>query len=108
MGTGGQGGTVWTVNMMATYFTPQNVTITEGDIVRWRLQEYATGANYQHSTVSTDTSGGAPLWDSGLLNLGGTYTRQFNTAGTYDYVCGAHSSMTGKIIVEAAGSGSST
>ena len=108
MGTGGQGGTVWTVNMMATYFTPQNVTITEGDIVRWRLQEYATGANYQHSTVSTDTSGGAPLWDSGLLNLGGTYTRQFNTAGTYEYVCGAHSSMTGKIIVEAAGSGSST
>ncbi|MCS5537354.1 MAG: hypothetical protein NZ770_04555, partial [Candidatus Poseidoniaceae archaeon] len=107
-GTGGQGGTVWTVNMMASYFTPQNVTITEGDIVRWRLQEYSPLTNYQHSTVSDDTSGGAPLWDSGLLNLGGSYTRQFNTAGTYDYHCGAHASMTGKITVEAAGSGSST
>ena len=107
-GTGGQGGTVWTVNMMASYFTPQNVTITEGDIVRWRLQEYSPLTNYQHSTVSDDTSGGVPLWDSGLLNLGGSYTKQFNTAGTYDYHCGAHSSMTGKITVEAAGSGSST
>ena len=109
IGTGGTGSMVYTVNMMATYFSPQNITITEGDSIRWRLKEYASGSNYQHSSVSNDTASGAPLWDSGALNLGSTYTRQFNTAGTYDYHCGQHpSSMFGTITVQAAGSGSST
>ena len=109
IGTGGTGSMVYTVNMMSTYFSPQNVTITEGDSIRWRLKEYAPGSNYQHSSVSNDTASGAPLWDSTPLNLGSTYTRQFNTAGTYDYHCGQHpSSMFGTITVEAAGSGSST
>ena len=72
IGTGGTGSMVYTVNMMATYFTPQNITITEGDSIRWRLKEYASGSNYQHSSVSNDTASGAPLWDSGPLNLGST------------------------------------
>jgi len=46
--------------------------------------------------------GGVPEFDSGLMNPGDTFTHQFLTAGTYDYVCQLHP-MLGRIRVNAAG-----
>jgi plastocyanin len=31
---------------------------------------------------------------------GGTYSKTFDVAGTYDYDCGPHPFMTGKVVVE--------
>jgi flagellin-like protein len=109
-GTGGSGGMVYTVNIMEGYFTPQNLTINEGDTVRWRLQNYSTGTNYQHGTVSNDTdANGVPLWNSGAMNLGATYTHTFDTAGTYEYKCTNHpGTMWGTITVSTGSTSSFT
>jgi flagellin-like protein len=110
-GSGGTGGLIYTVNMKESYFTPQNVTINEGDTVKWRLQNYSTNtANYQHGTISNDTdSNGAPLWNSGPMNLGATYTHTFDTAGTYNYSCTNHpTTMWGTVTVVAGATSSFT
>lgn len=107
-GTGGSGGMVYTVNIMAGYFAPQNLSINEGDTVKWRLQNYSSGTNYQHGTISNDTDGsGSPLWDSGAMNLGGTFTHLFTTAGTYNYSCTNHPTTMWGTITVASGSTSS-
>jgi glycosidase/plastocyanin len=73
-------------------FTPDNITIQVGESVTWANQGNA------HTVTSTQ----APVsFDSGNLNNGQSFTFTFTTAGTYDYVCTYHSSMTGTIEVEA-------
>jgi len=107
-GTGGSGGMVYTVNIMESYFSPQNLNISEGDTVKWRLQNYSAGTNYQHGTISNDTDGsGVPLWDSGAMNLGASFTHLFDTAGTYEYKCTNHPSTMWGTITVASGSTSS-
>jgi plastocyanin len=71
-------------------FSPDTVTIKVGQTVTWTNQDSAT-----HSVVALDGS-----WKSASLDNGGKFSRTFDTAGTYDYRCGFHASMTGKIIVE--------
>ena len=41
------------------------------------------------------TGGNVPDTDSG-----GSATRTFSTAGTYDYQCTRHSGMTGRVVVQ--------
>jgi plastocyanin len=71
-------------------FSPDTVTIKVGQTVTWTNQDSAT-----HSVVALDGS-----WKSASLDNGGKFSHTFDTAGTYDYRCGFHASMTGKIIVE--------
>ena len=61
-------------------FSPASVTIASGCSVTW-TQTSAT----KHTTTS-DTG----LWDSGQLGQNQTFTRQFNTAGTFAYHCSVH------------------
>jgi plastocyanin len=71
-------------------FTPNPITIARGCTLRW-----TNTATAKHSTTS-DTG----LWDSGLLSQNQTFTRQFNSAGTFTYKCTNHAgSMTATIIV---------
>jgi len=108
-GTGGTGGMVFTVNILANSFSPQNLSINEGDTVRWRLQEYSTSTNFQHGTISNDTDANSvPLWDSGSMNLGATFTHVFTTAGTYGYTCTNHANMWGVITVSSGSASSFT
>jgi len=73
-------------------FGPATLTITAGDTVTWTNED---------AVVHTATSvNGA--FDSGDLEQGESYTVTFTTAGTYDYLCTPHPSMTGRIIVVAA------
>jgi plastocyanin len=74
-------------------FDPAEITIPAGTTVMW----INTGA-VQHTTVAR--VGGELLWDSGILEAGGTYQVTFNAPGGYDYVCGLHPNMTGRIVVE--------
>lgn len=69
-------------------FSPDAVTITVGQVVKF------TNAS-NHSVVP----GAAPT-DSGLRAGFGTSTcLQFTTAGTFNYKCNPHSSMTGSVTV---------
>ena len=63
-------------------FSPNPITITAGDTVAWSFS----------GTDHTVTSGtGAPeTFDSGLKSAGGSYSRVFNTPGTYNYYCTFH------------------
>ena len=70
-------------------FSPPSITIKAGTAVRWTNQDGAT-----HS-VTSDTG----VWDSGGIAQGASYTRVFDTAGTFAYHCGIHPSMKGTIIV---------
>jgi plastocyanin len=70
-------------------FDPASVTVKVGTTVRWTNQDSAT-----HS-VTSDTG----VWDSGSIAQGETYTRVFDTVGTFAYHCGVHPSMKGTITV---------
>jgi amicyanin len=73
-------------------FSSPSLTISVGDTVTW------TNADPVVHTA-TSTSG---AFDSGDLAQGGSYSLTFTAAGTYDYLCTPHPSMTGTIVVEAA------
>ena len=61
-----------------------------GDTISWTNDESSTA----HTTTSDDG-----LWDSGSLSAGGTFEHTFDAAGTFDYICSIHPSMTATITV---------
>jgi plastocyanin len=69
-------------------FSPGTVTIAVGDTVRWT-----------NDGAVAHTTNGAGAWDSGTMGPEATFSRTFDTAGTFNYVCGIHGSMTGMVIV---------
>ncbi|HLY63983.1 MAG TPA: plastocyanin/azurin family copper-binding protein, partial [Chloroflexota bacterium] len=72
-------------------FLPQALTIYAGSSVEWVNSATTT----QHTTTSS-----SGLWDSGVINPGGSFSVTFNNPGTYDYLCTFYpSGMTGTIYV---------
>lgn len=69
-------------------FNPGTLTVKTGTSVTWTNQDTAP------HTIS------ASSFSSQRLNKGDSYTFKFDKAGTYDYSCGIHPSMKGKVIVE--------
>lgn len=69
-------------------FNPESVTISPGDTVKWTNMDSTA-----HTITGTDFS-------SGNLNKGDSYENTFTKAGTYDYHCSIHPSMTGTVIVK--------
>jgi len=65
-------------------FSPSSVTIRPGDQVRW------TWSSSGHSTTSGSPGLPNGIWDSGIHNQGATFTRTFNSAGTFPYYCTPH------------------
>ena len=100
----GSGGKLWTVGVNAQSFAPQSISISTGDTIRWRSNEYYnnSGTTEQHDVVSNDS-----LFDSGPMNLGSTFTYTFLTEGTYNYHCSLHPAlaMWGTVTVTNATSG---
>lgn len=81
-----------TVDMLTSplAYKPDVVNIKVGETVLWRNVESAP-----HSVTSTNDS-----WkDSGLIVKDGTFTHTFDAAGTFEYKCTAHPTMTGKVVV---------
>ena len=83
---------IFDVTIQDFFFSPTPVTINVGDTVRW-----TNNGPSPHSSTS-DTS----VWDSGVLNVGQTFSFTFNTAGTYLYHCSVHPSMHGSVVVNGA------
>jgi plastocyanin len=71
-------------------FSPRTVTIHAGDAVRWTNHDAA-----EHTATALDNS-----W--GTQNLGQHEDADivFAKAGTYQYHCKIHPSMTGTVVVE--------
>ncbi len=68
-------------------FTPATVTIKVGETVTWRNDD-----GVPHDATSPD-------WTSGSISSGQSYTRAFDTAGTFTYVCKVHPAMKAATII---------
>lgn len=79
-------------------FEPFSVSIQPGDTVMWSWKS-------NHHTVTAGTPG-APtgLFDSGIRNLGSTFSFTFTNPGTFNYYCLPHGAdgMSGVVIVAGA------
>ncbi len=77
-------------------FTPDTVTVNEGDTVTW-----TNDGPTVHTATAEDGS-----FDTGVLRKGESGSATFTQAGTINYICSPHPYMKGKVIVQAATSGS--
>lgn len=77
-----------TVSIQGYAFQPKDVTISRGGTVTWTNQDSAI-----HDVKFADG-------DSPDLKKGGTYSKTFDKAGTFDYSCNIHPTMKGRIIVK--------
>jgi len=84
------------VSIAGFAFHPGTITVQAGDTVTWTNSDGAT---------HTATGSG---FDTGNISGGSSASVTFDTAGTFAYHCSIHSTMTGTVIVEAAGSGATT
>ena len=83
-------GTITEIALVNFSFSPKDVTIKKGTTVTWTNQDSAV------HTVTSDT----PLFDSGDLAQGKSFSYTFSTAGTFPYHCTPHkANMTGTIVV---------
>jgi plastocyanin len=78
-------------------FNPQTVTIPVGGTVTWTNLDTA-----QHTVrnIGTMTVGPGQMFQSKILGKGDNYSYTFTSAGTYQYQCGIHTSMTGTVFVK--------
>ena len=77
-----------TVKLEPTTFDPAEVSIKVGETVRW---DWAGGV--QHNVVFEE--------GQSKLQTKGSYSRTFEEAGTFDYVCEVHpTTMKGTVTVE--------
>ena len=74
----------------AETFTPESLTVSVGDTVRWKN----VGTKPHTITFSSQA-----LTGSDLFLAGQDYKVTFDQVGTFDYVCDFHGGMTGTIIV---------
>ena len=72
-------------------FDPASVTIHPGDQVKW------TWDSGGHSTTSGSPGLPNGIWDSGIHNAGATFTRTFNSTGTFPYYCTPHGGCCGMV-----------
>jgi plastocyanin len=76
------------VDIVDFAFQPATLTVGLNSTIVWTNRDVA---------AHTVTFSGGP--DSGVLNTGNTYSRTFASAGTYNYRCEIHPSMTGTVTV---------
>lgn len=72
-------------------FAPADVTVAAGTTVTWTNDD----AGLPHTTTAGDAT-----WNSGTLQPGDTFAFTFDTAGTFEYMCTIHPSMSGTVTVE--------
>lgn len=80
------GGNAVTIQNFA--FALATLTVKAGTTVTWTSQDSAT------HNIKSDT------FNSPEIAQDGTFSFTFNDKGSFDYICGIHPTMQGKIIVE--------
>ncbi len=71
-------------------FGPQQLTVVVGTTVKWVNHD-----DIPHNVVNKDKA-----FRSKALDTDDSYSFTFASAGTYDYFCGLHPHMQGKIVVK--------
>ncbi len=80
-----------TVSIANFAFIPAQTTINAGETVTWTNDDGAPhGLAYQDGEKGTS-----------LLLPGASFSRRFDTPGSYEYQCAVHSYMTGRVVVRA-------
>lgn len=69
-------------------FSPRTVTVDVGDSVTWT-----------NSDAQTHTATSGSDWDTGDIGNGESTSITMRRAGTYDYICTIHPTMTGRVVV---------
>ena len=69
-------------------FNPGTLTVPVGTTVTWTNED---STNHQIKSAT---------FNSAVLSNGATFSFKFDQAGSFDYSCAIHPSMTGKIIVQ--------
>ena len=87
------GGEAASVVIKSFKFVPAELKVKKGTTVTWRNEDSAP------HTVESTTADNKVL-ESDELSPGDTFTFTFDETGTFNYKCGLHSSMKGKVIVE--------
>lgn len=87
--TGGSSSSGAQVSISNFAFSPSSVTVKVGESVTWTNNDSPT-----HTVVG---DGGI---SSGDLVNGATYSKTFDTAGTFAYKCSIHPTMTGTVVVQ--------
>lgn len=77
-----------TITIKEFTFNPDTLTVKIGETVTWVNEDGAV-----HTVNSS-------AFNSPNIKNGDTYKFQFTVAGTYEYTCGIHPYMKGKIVVE--------
>jgi len=77
------------VSIIGIAFNPITINVTAGTTITWTNND-----GVSHS-VTSDT----PLFDSGTILPGGTYSHTFATAGTFAYHCKFHPGMMASVVV---------
>lgn len=77
------------------FFLPLNLEVIRGTTVTWQNQD-----DIQHSIQSQDSHGNIiPLFNSGLLKTGDTFSYKFDKPGVYHYFCTIHPWRIGVVTV---------
>jgi plastocyanin len=71
-------------------FTPKELTVAVGTTVKWVNHD-----DIPHTVASKDKA-----FRSQALDTDDSYSFTFASAGTFDYFCGLHPHMVGKVIVK--------
>ena len=77
------------ISIKGNAFSPDNLSIKVGDTVTWINND-----SYAHTIKASKSE-----FDSGNMASGAKFSFTFDKEGTYDYICGIHTFMTGKIVV---------
>jgi amicyanin len=71
-------------------FTPPELTVAVGTTVKWVNHD-----DIPHTVVNKDQ-----VFRSKALDTDDSYSYTFASAGTFDYFCGLHPHMVGKVVVK--------
>jgi plastocyanin len=82
--------TYLTVSIEDGSYSPSELELSAGRAVR-----FVNNGTTKHTASADDGS-----WGTGTINPGENFSRYFKTAGSYDFHCAYHSSMTGTLSVE--------
>ncbi|MGE0239624.1 MAG: plastocyanin/azurin family copper-binding protein [Parvibaculaceae bacterium] len=83
------------VDIKLFQFKPKELEVRKGDTVTW-----TNGDAIEHSVTSGSPGKPTEAFDSGFFTKGGSFSRTFDTPGSFTYFCKRHPNMQATVKVE--------
>ena len=84
------------IAMAGNQFAPETITVAAGSVVTWVNNEDPNTLDNIHDVIASDYAS----FLSDYIAPGGAFSQEFDTPGTYTYLCDLHTNMQGTIVVE--------